>query len=109
MNYFFPPPLPLSPLTPSSLPPSSIQWSLRLDPNDRPTCSQLLRHELFTKGGWGDRFTFDLRGKVEHELEDNPLLKAHGNYAILQDARRKTTSEGQSTMLNPPKRHAQVS
>ena len=54
------------------------QWSLRLDPNDRPTCSQLLRHELFTKGGWSEKFVVDLQSKIEREFEENPLLKNLG-------------------------------
>lgn len=55
-----------------------VQWSLRLDPNDRPTCSQLLRHELFTKGGWSDKFVVDLRSKIEKEFDENPLLRHLG-------------------------------
>ena len=39
----------------------SSQWCLRLDPHDRPSCSQLLRHELFTMNGWIPKFTADLR------------------------------------------------
>ena len=52
-----------------------IKWSLRLDPSDRPTCSQLLRHEFFTKGGWADKFSAELKAKVQKEMEDNPLVK----------------------------------
>ena len=69
---------------------TQTQWSLRLDPNDRPTCSQLLRHELFTKAGWSDKFTADLRAKIEKELEENPLLKNLGVtiYGSVYEAKR---------------------
>ena len=49
-----------------------------MDPTDRPTCTQLLRHELFQRNGWADRYTVELRSKVEHEFAENPLLKNLG-------------------------------
>ena len=64
----------LSPLSNSVL----LQWSLRLDPSDRPTCTQLLRHELFQRNGWADKYTTELRTKIQQEFEENPLLKSLG-------------------------------
>lgn len=55
-----------------------IKWSLRLDPSDRPTCTQLLRHELFQRNGWADKYTTELRTKIQQEFEENPLLKSLG-------------------------------
>ena len=48
---------------------------MRLDPNDRPTCTQLLRHELFQRNGWADKYIVELRTKVQQEFDENPLLK----------------------------------
>lgn len=52
-----------------------------MDPSDRPTCSQLLRHEFFTKGGWADKFAVELKAKVQKEMEENPLVKNSGTQA----------------------------
>lgn len=73
------------------------QWSLRLDPNDRPTCSQLLRHELFTKNGWSDRFVSELKAKIEKEFDDNPLLKNLGVtiYGSVYEAKIRANAEHQ--------------
>eukprot|EP00731_Ephydatia_muelleri_P029666 Em0021g189a len=54
-----------------------IKWSLRLDPSDRPTCSQLLRHEFFTKAGWADKFSAELKAKVLKEMEEKPSGEEH--------------------------------
>ena len=74
------------------------QWSLRLDPNDRPTCSQLLRHELFTKGGWSEKFSTDLRTKIEKEIDENPLLKNLGItiHGSVHDAKNRTSQAAAS-------------
>lgn len=56
----------------------TIQWCLRLDPTDRPSCTQLLRHELFQKNSWAEKFVVELRTKVQREFEENPLLKNLG-------------------------------
>ena len=92
---------------------SSLQWSLRLDPNDRPTCSQLLRHELFSKSSWSDQFIAELRRKVEKELEENPLLRSLGIpiHGSVHDAKSKPKAEplpaGNGQM--PPSKKAAVS
>ncbi len=74
---------------------TNTQWTLRLDPNDRPSCSQLLRHELFTKGSWSERLTTELRSKVEKELEDNPLLKSLGItiHGSLHDSKQRSSDK----------------
>lgn len=52
-----------------------FQQSLRLDPDDRPTCTQLLKHEFFQKDGFITRIQHDLKQKVHRETHNNPLIK----------------------------------
>ena len=49
------------------------QQCLKLEPDDRPTCSHLLKHELFTADGFAASFTRQLRGIICREYESNPL------------------------------------
>jgi cyclin-dependent kinase-like len=72
-----------------------IKWSLRLDPSDRPTCTQLLKHELFQRNGWSDKFVMELRTKIMHEIEDNPLVKSLGVtiYGSVYDMQNEITKE----------------
>jgi cyclin-dependent kinase-like len=74
---------------------NTIQWSLRLDPSDRPTCTQLLKHELFQRNGWSDKFVMELRTKIMHEIEDNPLVKSLGVtiYGSVYDMQNEITKE----------------
>jgi len=51
---------------------------LRLDPSERSSCTQLLQHKYFTHDGFAEKFTVELRQKVQKEYEDNPLLKTLG-------------------------------
>ena len=46
---------------------------LRLEADERPTCSQLLRHELFTGDGFAVNFSRELRVIICREYESNPL------------------------------------
>jgi hypothetical protein len=52
-----------------------FQQSLRLDPDDRPTCTQLLKHEFFQKDGFSTRIQHDLKQKVHRETHNNPRKK----------------------------------
>ncbi|XP_071808473.1 cyclin-dependent kinase-like 4 isoform X1 [Asterias amurensis] len=49
---------------------------LHLDPDERPTCSQLIRHEFFQKDGFHEKFPAELRIKIAKEFDCNPLLKS---------------------------------
>lgn len=46
-----------------------------LEPDDRPSCAQLLRHDFFQRDDWASRFVEELRLRVQREIETNPLLR----------------------------------
>jgi len=52
----------------------TLQLCLSLDAEARPTCSQLLRHDLFTGDGFATAITRQLRAAVCREYEQNPLI-----------------------------------
>ncbi|XP_035280754.1 cyclin-dependent kinase-like 2 [Anguilla anguilla] len=47
---------------------------LQIDPDKRPSCSDLLQHEFFLKDGFPARFTQELNSKIQKDLQDNPSL-----------------------------------
>ncbi|XP_061108156.1 cyclin-dependent kinase-like 2 [Conger conger] len=47
---------------------------LQIDPDKRPSCSDLLQHEFFIKDGFPARFTQELNSKIQKDLHDNPSL-----------------------------------
>ncbi|XP_052768462.1 cyclin-dependent kinase-like 2 isoform X2 [Mya arenaria] len=51
-----------------------IKVCLRLDPDDRPVCSELLKHEFFTRDGFAQKFSHDLKARLTKEQEKNALL-----------------------------------
>ena len=55
-----------------------LQCCLKLDPTERSSCTQLLQHKYFTHDKFAEKFTVELRQKVQKEYEDNPLLKTLG-------------------------------
>ena len=55
---------------------------MRLDAMDRPSCTQLLRHPLFTSDGFGEDFGRELRKKIDKEKTDSNNL-----YKILKGER----------------------
>ncbi|XP_021358799.1 cyclin-dependent kinase-like 2 isoform X3 [Mizuhopecten yessoensis] len=56
-----------------------MKQCLRLDPDDRPSCSQLLKHEFFNKDGFCARFSQDLKQRVHRENNNNPLIKSQSS------------------------------
>ncbi|XP_041365004.1 cyclin-dependent kinase-like 2 isoform X2 [Gigantopelta aegis] len=52
-----------------------MKQCLRLDPDLRPTCSELVLHEFFTREGFSTRFSHDLKQKLHKEYHDSPLVK----------------------------------
>ncbi len=58
-----------------------FQSCLKLDADDRPTCSQLLRHDLFTKDNFSQRFQQELKARIQKEHVDNPLLRSQKSHS----------------------------
>jgi len=58
---------------------SLMKQCLQLDPDKRPTCTELLKHDLFSKDGFGSRFSMELKQKLHHENLTNPLLKSRSS------------------------------
>ncbi|XP_013419402.1 cyclin-dependent kinase-like 2 isoform X1 [Lingula anatina] len=56
-----------------------LKLSLQLEADDRPTCSQLLKHEFFQKDEFSQKFPGGLKAKIQKEYHDNPLLKNDKN------------------------------
>nr|XP_022315576.1 cyclin-dependent kinase-like 4 isoform X11 [Crassostrea virginica] len=50
-----------------------MKQCLRLDPDERPTCSQLIKHDFFSKDNFTARFQNDLKQRIERENQGNPL------------------------------------
>ncbi|XP_071973323.1 cyclin-dependent kinase-like 2 [Engystomops pustulosus] len=45
---------------------------LQIDPDQRPSCTTLLQHELFRKDGFSERFAQEVSSKVQKLSKDNP-------------------------------------
>ncbi|KAI8796409.1 cyclin-dependent kinase 2 isoform X1 [Biomphalaria glabrata] len=52
-----------------------MKLCLQLDPDQRPTCTDLLKHNLFTKDGFGPRFVLELRQKIAQEHSGSHNLR----------------------------------
>lgn len=77
-----------------------MKLCLKMDPSERPWCSQLLKHEFFKKDNFGEKFAQELKAKITRETADNPLLKSivgrHGDTkddTAEEKARRKKRRE----------------
>ncbi|XP_060595269.1 cyclin-dependent kinase-like 2 isoform X20 [Ruditapes philippinarum] len=72
-----------------------IKDCLKLDPDDRPTCSQLLKHEFFTRDGFAQKFSHDLKAKLTKEQEKNALLNSivHDDDKEGADSNKTTTKK----------------
>ncbi|XP_064632319.1 cyclin-dependent kinase-like 2 isoform X4 [Lineus longissimus] len=62
----------------SSLSIDFMKQCLRLDANDRPTCSQLVKHEFFQKDGFAQRFMSEIKLKQQRE-QGNNVLRQNSN------------------------------
>lgn len=52
-----------------------LSQCLRMDPDTRPSCANLLQHPLFMQDSFADKFVAELRENVAKENADNPLLQ----------------------------------
>lgn len=53
---------------------------LKMDGNQRPDTSKLLKHDLFTRDKFVETFLVELKGKLTQEMVGNPLLKRMPSY-----------------------------
>ncbi|XP_037025387.1 cyclin-dependent kinase-like 4 isoform X2 [Bradysia coprophila] len=53
---------------------------LKMDGNQRPDTSKLLKHDLFTRDKFVETFLVELKGKLAQEMVGNPLLKRMPSY-----------------------------
>ena len=67
---------------------------LKLDPAQRPTTSELLRHPFFTHDRFSEHFLPILRSKIQEEFQGNPLLQKHQSSPHVSSAAKKTRERG---------------
>ncbi|NWV60130.1 CDKL2 protein, partial [Malurus elegans] len=48
---------------------------LQIDPDKRPSCAQLLQGDFFNKDGFAERFTQELKVKIQKDARDHQLQK----------------------------------
>ncbi|XP_076452232.1 uncharacterized protein LOC143287868 isoform X3 [Babylonia areolata] len=59
-----------------------MKQCLRLDPDNRPTCTELLKHSLFTRDGFASRYAVELKHKLQKENLNNPLYRSPAGTSI---------------------------
>ena len=70
-----------------------------MDPAERHSCPQLLKHEFFKKDNFCEKFPQELKVKITRETADNPLLRSINGRRESKDetaeekARRKRRKE----------------
>ncbi|XP_027758979.1 cyclin-dependent kinase-like 2 isoform X1 [Empidonax traillii] len=48
---------------------------LQIDPDKRPSCAELLQHDFFNQDGFAERFTEELKLKIQKDARDHQLQK----------------------------------
>nr|XP_033816356.1 cyclin-dependent kinase-like 2 isoform X2 [Geotrypetes seraphini] len=47
---------------------------LQIDPDKRPSCNDLLQHDIFTTDGFAERFALELGIRIQKDARENPSL-----------------------------------
>ena len=75
-----------------------IKLCLKMDPAQRPSSSELLRHPFFTHDRFSEHFLPVLRAKIQEEFEGNPLLQKYRSSPLMSSAAKKTQERGPSEL-----------
>ncbi|XP_078492511.1 uncharacterized protein LOC100179468 isoform X3 [Ciona intestinalis] len=70
-----------------------MKQCLRLDPNDRPSSSLLLRHEFFKKEGFEEKVIPELRARIMKDNAHNALSRKEALEKREQERRKKKSKE----------------
>lgn len=79
---------------------SSFQQCLKLDPNDRPSSSLLLRHNFFKEGHFEDKVLPDLRARINKENAGNLLARKEANEKKEERLAKKKKKVGECTQAS---------
>ncbi|XP_076823971.1 uncharacterized protein LOC143470019 isoform X1 [Clavelina lepadiformis] len=66
-----------------------MKQCLRLDPNDRPSSSLLLRHEFFRKDGFEEKVIPELRVRIQKDSANNLLARKEEKQKREQEKKKK--------------------
>ncbi|KAL0274825.1 UNVERIFIED_CONTAM: hypothetical protein PYX00_002857 [Menopon gallinae] len=83
-----------------------VACCLRMDPNLRPTASELLRHPFIMKDNFAEEFIPDLRQRIVQEFQCNPLLRKYQSAVLTESGRRgrdETEVVRRPTFAEPPR------
>nr|CAB3229509.1 cyclin-dependent kinase-like 2 [Phallusia mammillata] len=70
-----------------------MKQCLRLDPNDRPSSSLLLRHEFFKKDNFEEKVIPELRARIQKDNANNALARKEANEKKEQEKKKKKLKE----------------